>query len=93
MCFIKGELRGLWFDKPLGGVNVPNLVAGWLALGMLGWDGFELLAGIVAARQLSLQIIVLLQIQVLVSASNLSFTFGWSQVINLYCIVLVSRKT
>ena len=52
MCFIKGELRGLWFDKPLGGVNVPNLVAGWLVLGMLSWDGFELLAGIVAARQL-----------------------------------------
>ena len=41
---------------------------GW---GMLGCDGIELRAGIAAARQLSLQIIVLLQVQVLVSTSNL----------------------
>ena len=71
LCFIGGELRGLRFFKPLGGVNDPNLVAWWLAFGMLSSDGIGLLAGIAAARQLSLQIIVLLQVQVLVSTSNL----------------------
>ena len=75
MCFIGGELRGFKFFKPLGGVNDSNLVALWLALGMLILDGNELLAGIAAARQLSLQIIVLLQLQVLVCTKVILFHF------------------
>ena len=70
-----GELRGFKFCKPLGGVNDSNLVALWLALGMLSLDGNKLLAGIAAARQLSLQIIVLLQLQVQVCTKVIYFTF------------------
>ena len=75
MCFIIGELRGFKFLKPLGGVNESNLAALWLALGMLNLDGIGLLAGIAAARQLSLQIIVLLQLQVQVCTKVILFHF------------------